>query len=293
MLRGLRWAVLGVWFIAGMNTVCSGYSATDAAMAAIAAHRMHADLLEATDEAMAYVVLNDIGGKENYLKKLDDFNSRAADFREYAALDDPKNATLKGKFQKAWLAKLELAKAIDGIITKFEEDKSLKKEDLAPVQEQIRVVSSQTEALVTQSVKPLNVADDPLLVIIFDSLKMEADMLEAIGCAYAYVLLRDAAMKETFYSKVKHSDDLSEGFITRAGLAKLGHENRMQNYNSFMAEKDSVEKAAAQLFRDLQLNQGPDQNLISRMKNAVDRFAKHMDMWLDLNIKALTGIAEE
>ena len=288
MLHGLRWMILGVWALAGM----SGYSASDVTLAAIAAHRMHADLLEAAEEALSYSVLNDIGEKKDYQKKMDDFDSRAADFRECAHLDEPENGRLNKKFQDICLAKLEIAKAIEKIIAKFEENKSLKKEDVAPVQQQVRAASRLLEELVALSVKSLNTDDDPMLVRVLDSLKMEADMLEAIACAYAYVSTRDAAQKEAFYTKTKDCDEQSDGFITRTGIAKLGNEAGMQSYNQFTAEKDNVEKAATAMFRKLDVELDFNVDLTSRFEIAVDRFTKYADGWLAKNIAAMNGNSE-
>ncbi|TAJ45572.1 hypothetical protein [Methanofollis fontis] len=251
---------------------------------AITLGTMHATMMEAIEEALAYPVLNATEEKSDFEAKVAEFDVLAARFTEEAALDSPENAETKEAFDAILVKKAAVVDAAGDFFAAYEVDRVVRTENVTVFEESIDVFTSAfgpfTKAYF-EGVSEAEFGDDDHARSALALLTMHRDLLEGVEEAFGYVLLNDTAEKEDFWQKMQDFDTAGNAFVESGYLDRPENSAKLAAYTAMMHEKEQMQGAASAMFDEFEATGTVSANVAGAFEKSVDALTTAYDALLD------------
>jgi flagellar basal body rod protein FlgG len=255
---------------------------------AITLGKMHAVMMEAIEEALAYPVLDDADEKKDFEAKVAEFDVLAVQFAEEAGLDQPGNAETKEAFDLILVKKGELVETANGFFAVYETDKVVKTENVTVLEESIDAFTTAFGPF-TQNyfdrVDEAEAGDHATAALAL--LTMHRDIMEATEEAFGYVLLNDTVEKEEFWDTMQEFDAAGNAFVESGYLDKSENAAKLEAYTAMMHAKEQVQSAASAMFAEFEDTGAVSANVGGAFETEVDNLMAAFDTLLDEVLKDL------
>lgn len=208
---------------------------------------MQADLLEAIEEAFAYQLLNQPEEKDDFKRKIADFDALAARFAKTGYLKMPGNERMARDYPALLAAVSEMRRAADAMFAKYEAGGEA---DLAAVRifeegvdKVTRLYDKLMEDTAHSDIKRAHAGNRKGQQAIH-LIRMQSKVLEAVEEAMAALLLNDRQEEKDFYMLLKDFDRWAMEF-QKKGLLDDGAKEAFQ---AVLAARQAMEAQAKKLF---------------------------------------------
>lgn len=251
---------------------------------AITLGRMHAVMMEAIEEALAYPVLNVTEEKSDFEAKIAEFYILAGQFAEEAALDDPGNEDTKDAYTSVLEKQVEVVEAAGRFFAAYETDWVADAEDVAIFEESIDAFTSEFGPFTRDyfdHVSQADFDDDDHARSALALLSMHRDILEGVEEAFGYVLLGDTVEKDEFFQKMEDFEVAGSAFVQSAYLDWPENSDILNSYMTMMDAKDRMEVAAEDMFDEYEKTGAVSVDTAMAFETEVDSLTTAYDTLLE------------
>lgn len=257
---------------------------------AVTLGQMHADMMEAIEEALAYPVLDEPEEKADFEKKVAEFDELAARFEVEAGLDKEENAATKAEFDAILVKKAALVAAAEKYFASYEAGKAVNMDDVSAFEAAIDDFTGDFGPFTKKyfdSVSEADFGDDGHARAALDLLSMHRDLLEGVEEAFGYVLLGETEEMDDFWQKMQEFDDAGNDFVAGAYLDKPGNEAKLEAYTTMMEAKEQMETAASAMFAEKQDTDAVSVDTANAFEVEVDKLTTAFDALMEEILKEL------
>lgn len=251
---------------------------------------MHADMMEAIEEALAYPVLNNPEEKSDFEANVADFDKLAKQFEIEAGLDKPENAETKAAYDAILVKKAALVTAAEKFFASYEADGAVNTDDLVAFEESVDDFTSAFGPFTKSyfdSVSESEFGDDGHARAALDLLSMHRDLLEGVEEAFGYVLLGETVEKDDFSQMMQAFDDAGNDFVETGYLDQSGNEAALEAYTTMMEAKEQMQTAASAMFAEYEDTGAVSEDTANAFEVEVDKTTTAFDALLEEVLKEL------
>jgi len=257
---------------------------------AVTLGQMHADMMEAIEEALAYPLLENPEEKTDFEAKVAGFDELADQFVEEAAFTLPENAKTNEEFDAILVKKAALATAAEKYFASYEAEKTVNMDDLSAFEEAIDDFTSAFGPFTKNyfdSVSEADFGDEGHARAALDLLSMHRDLLEGVEEAFGYVLLGNTEEKDDFWQKMQAFDDAGSDFVKDEYLGRPENVAKLNAYTTMMEAKEQMQTSASSMFAEYENTGEVSLNVANAFEVEVDKTTTAFDALLEEVLKEL------
>jgi len=269
-MRNVFFVVLTGSFFALLTGCVSRQPEDPQVAAALAAQRMQAALFASAEEMLAYGLLPDSDGRQEYLESFKKFDEQSAYFSKAAALDHVNGRAFAARHNELIAAYENYRRAGDEMCAVSESNKSPDPRAVTKFQNELDKAGALSEGLTKAAMLAITIKG-PKAEAALKIVRMQTVFFEAAGAAFCYQILGDKSHREAFAVRLKEFSDLlaecdkllrSSGPEDPRQLELL--EQLKTGHNVFLA-------AGEKMFVAYEKGQKPEVQLVSAFEQEEDR----------------------
>jgi hypothetical protein len=211
---------------------------------------MQAELIEGVEEAFAYVILKDIGEKEDHYRMMRSFDKNAGIFQQVVDLDAPEHKGLKKPFEGILAAKVDLEKAAFGMFDPVENGRKLCTSQKLKFERAVDRITRRLDRFMAKFVKKHydeGLIEDRDTVAAVRLSMMHSDFLEGVEEVFGFLLLKQADERDDFYKKMEDFDTKAAQFQELEYIGRRGTGDISAAFAKMMQAKANCQAQAQEL----------------------------------------------
>jgi len=252
--------------------------------------RMQADVYEGAEEAFAAVLLDDETEKAEFFQNMEEFDVIAGEYQAHSRLDQAEEQEEAALFNAIVAAKADMIESANAMfeaegddllssVVAFEEDVDAIDEMIG----ELEGIEMQELAEAYEDAPPTDLNHGYHVGLAAD---MQADVLEGIEEALAYLVLDDESEKQDFMAKMADFDEAAEKYQSIA-LRADNDEEEEALFSSIVEAKADLLEAADEMFVAFEEDSSDLANHIHTFETHIDEISGLLDELEEIEIQDL------
>lgn len=246
---------------------------------------MQADLMEAIQEAFAYQLLKDTKEKDEFYKKIKDFEDLASKLiplvRDKTVLADLANLVK---------AKDAVVNAAETMFKKYEANKKPDADAVKAYEASVDALTKLYDKLeddLGKRAEKAGVLSSQFAETGWHVHRAHADLFEAVEEAMAYALSGDKVEKADFFKKMKDFDEIAKHLANDPDHLKYD-KPKLELLKKVVALKGKLQAAAETMFKDYETKKAAAPEDVKKFEDVVDEITAAFDKLTGAMLKDLT-----